>query len=845
MKTLFKTVRREIKHSIGRFAAIFAITALGVGFLAGLLSTTPDFYSTIDNYYDSLNFMDFNIKSTGGLTDADLEALRGEEYVSAAVPAKVQDILARNEDGDDSVARVYGIDIEAAEKDESGFVNRFELAEGRYPKDNTECIAFYANVMHGRPELGAKLSLKDSGGIFGNSELEIVGIAESPVYMSVERERSDIGNGRVELVLYTFEDVFKIDYYTDIFLTLKETREENTFYDTYKELCGKYSEKLEELAAVREEARLDELKALAADAALATYEGKAMAAMGLESELIKKAEESVSRPEWYILDRDTNPSFVSLTSNAEKVNAIAKVFPLFFFLVAALVSLTTMTRMVDEQRTEIGTLKALGYSGKAISAKYLIYSGVAAVAGGFAGLAGGLFVLPAVIINVYRIMYRIPDIVINFNWQISVTAVSVAVICIIAATLTAVISNLRELPARLMLPKAPKLGKRIMLERIGIIWNRLKFTHKVTARNLFRYKKRFFMTVIGIAGCTALLLTGFGLRDAISDIVPKQYEEIQKYDLTVELDKGADHTEALAYLDDNDCDYFEIHAENGSVHDAEGESEINIYVPSSADGFVEYMNIRERKSGDVLEFNDNSLIVTEKFAVNHNISVGSTVTLENNSGKTAEAKVTGICENYIYSYVYMSGEKYSELFGQECEYTTLLVKKDFKDEDAAMSDLLALSGVASASFSSAIIESFENMVGSINYIVIVLIVAAGMLAFVVLYNLTNINIGERQKEIATIKVLGFYDKEVNAYVYRETYILSIIGTLVGLVLGVFLCRFVVTTAEVDMVMFGRDIYWYSFVFSALITVLFTVAVNLAMSLKLKKIDMVESMKSGD
>ena len=844
MKTLFKTVRREIKHSLGRFAAIFAITALGVGFLAGLLSTTPDFYSTIDTYYDSLDFMDLNIKSSGGLTDADLEALRGEDYVAAATPAKVQDVIARNEEGDDNVARVYGIDISAVENEES-FVNRLELVEGRYPKNSNECVALYANVMDGRPELGSKLSLKDESGAFENTELEIVGIAESPVYMSVERESSDIGNGRVTLVLYTFEDIFNTDYYTDIFLTLKGAEELNAFYDPYKELCDESSEKLEDVASLREEERFDELKTLAADTALATDEGKAMAAMGLESEVVKKAEESVSRPEWYILDRDTNPSFVSLTSNAEKVNAIAKVFPLFFFLVAALVSLTTMTRMVDEQRTEIGTLKALGYSGRAISAKYLIYSGVAALAGGFAGLAAGLFVLPEVIINVYRIMYRVPDVIINFNWQISVTALSVAVICIIGATLAAVVSNLKELPARLMLPKAPKLGKRILLERIGFIWNRMKFTHKVTARNLFRYKKRFFMTVIGIAGCTALLLTGFGLRDAIGDIVPKQYEEIQQYDLTVELDRDADHTGVYDYLDENGCEYFNVHAENGTVHESGETYEINIYVPSSADGFEEYMDIRERKSGESIAFDDSSLIITEKFADNHNLSVGSTVTLENNDGKTAEAEVTGICENYIYSYVYMSGEKYGELFGEDCEYTTLLVKTDFEDEDAAMSELLAVSGVSSASFSSVIIESFENMVGSINYIVVVLIMAAGMLAFVVLYNLTNINIGERQKEIATIKVLGFYDKEVNAYVHRETYILSMIGTLVGLVLGIFLCRFVVTTAEVDMVMFGRDIYWYSYVYSAVITVLFTVAVNLAMAIKLKKIDMVESMESVD
>ena len=509
-------------------------------------------------------------------------------------------------------------------------------------------------------------------------------------------------------------------------------------------------------------------------------------------------------------------------------------------------ALTTMTRMVDEERTEIGTLKALGFSSCAIAAKYLLYAGAAAVTGGVFGLALGLYLFPTVIINVYRIMYRLPEIHLSFNAPISLGALIAAVICILAATLWAVIAALRENPAALMLPKAPKSGKRILLERVGFIWRRMKFTHKVTARNLFRYKKRLFMTVIGISGCTALLLTGFGLKDAIGDIVPKQYEDIQQYDLTVLLSDTADDN-TLEYFRKNTDSFTEIHSETGYVLQDGKELEINFYVPEKTGDFADYVKLRERKSGEKLALQNGGAIITEKFATSHGIKKGDTVTLKTKNGEKAQAKISGICENYINSYVYMTPEYYSELFGKDCAYLTLLIKSGVSadKQDGMTREILATDGVVSASFSTFVIESFDNMIRSINYIVLVLIISAGTLAFVVLYNLTNINISERIKEIATIKVLGFFDREVNSYVCRETYLLSLIGTAVGLVLGVFLCRFVVYTAEMESVMFGRTIYPKSFVFAAVITVVFTMAVNLALTPRLKKVDMVESMKSVD
>lgn len=407
-----------------------------------------------------------------------------------------------------------------------------------------------------------------------------------------------------------------------------------------------------------------------------------------------------------------------------------------------------------------------------------------------------------------------------------------------------------------MLPKAPKAGKRILLEHIGPVWRRLRFTHKVTARNLFLYKKRFFMTVVGIAGCTALLVTGFGLQDSISDIVEKQFDELAHYQMLVSLqdESALDGRDLAAILNDETkvTGHLAVSQQDATVVPEEGGEEDNLYivVPSDTEAMTEYFTFRQRTTGETVPFEEGSVVISEKLAERHDLSVGDAITVENADGDEASFTITGVCENYIYHYLYMSEDVYRDAFGEGPEtnllYCRLAEGVDTSEaEDELATALLKCRDVAGAQFTHEITASFRQSLDSINYIVVVLIIAAGALAFVVLYNLTNINITERSKELATIKVLGFYDGEVGAYIYRETSVLTLIGTVCGLVFGIALHTFVIRTAEVDMVMFGRSIYPMSFVWSALLTIAFSLLVNLVMYRKLKNISMVESMKAPE
>ena len=563
----------------------------------------------------------------------------------------------------------------------------------------------------------------------------------------------------------------------------------------------------------------------------------------------------IEEGQWYVYDREDNTSFSSYAGNADKIAAIAAVFPLFFFLVAALVALTTMTRMVEEDRQQIGTLKALGYSSGQIVSKYLLYAAAASLAGCVVGLAVGSWMFPTIIIVAYNIMYDYPQVLTPFNIPYSLVASAAAVLCTLGATLNACWHALRESPARLMLPRAPKAGKRILLEYITPIWRRLKFTQKVTARNLIRYKKRFFMTVVGIAGCTALLLTGFGVKDSISDITAKQFDELSHYQLTVGLlsETALEGRDLQNILSDESrvTGYLPAMQDEGQVipQGSAPKDSVTIFAPSTMEGLADYFTFRHRKDGKLIEVSEDSVIITEKLAERHHLQVGDTITLQNHDEAEASLTITDICENYVHHYVYLSPAAYEEAFNTPFQPNSLLCRLpgdvSSKDEEALTTDLLKCRDVAMTSFNTEISRSFDNMVTSLNLIVVVLIISAGALAFVVLYNLTNINITEREKELATIKVLGFFDREVAAYVYRETAALTIIGCLAGLALGVALHQFVIRTAEVDIVMFGRSVYPLSYLWSALLTLLFSLLVNLVMGRKLKNISMVESMKAPE
>lgn len=622
--------------------------------------------------------------------------------------------------------------------------------------------------------------------------------------------------------------------------TLEKHRKE------YEDGLAEYNENKEKLADARgeyEEGMAKYEEALAdADREFADAEAELADA--------RKEIEEMEEGEWYVLDRHTNPSYVSFDSNSEKVSAIAKVFPVFFFLVAALVALTTMTRMVEEERGEIGTLKALGYGRGMILAKYLIYAGTAGALGSVAGILVGQWLFPTVIWNAYTIMYYFPDFTTFFRAKYAIPSASASMLSVLGATYWACAGILREKPALLMLPRAPKAGKRIWMEYVTPLWRSMKFTHKVTARNLFRYKKRLFMTLIGIAGCTALLLAGFGIRDAIGDVVALQYNELQKYQLTVDLEEkaSAENVQALQrYLDGQALGSVAVHSEQVSLWKDRRKEDTRLIVPESAVDYREFMVFRDRKSGEEIAFDSASALLTEKLAEALGLSVGDTFILEDGDDARAEFTVTGITENYVHSFVYVGDVEYEKAFGRAADYRSrhVIWPVEPEEEDQVVTELLSMEDVSSAQYNSKVIATFENMLGKVDYIVVVLIICAGLLAFVVLYNLTNINIGEREKEIATIKVLGFYPGEVNAYIYRETVALSILGAVAGLIGGIYLNRFIVVTAEVSNIMFGRRIYPTSFVYAFVITMVFTGLVCLVMARKLRGINMVESMKSVD
>ena len=562
--------------------------------------------------------------------------------------------------------------------------------------------------------------------------------------------------------------------------------------------------------------------------------------------------DDIEECQWYVLGRNTNSGVVGYAQDAERVGNLANVFPVIFFLVAALACLTTMTRMVEDQRTQIGSLKALGFSRWAISKKYIGYAFWASLLGGLIGLAVGCTLIPAVIANAFNIMYNIPALQFKVQPVVCVLAVLAAVVCTTGAGLWACLSTLMDTPANLMRPKSPKPGKRVFLERIKPLWRRLSFTWKVTMRNLFRYQRRFWMTVIGIGGCTALIVTGFGLHESIFDILDKQFDEISLYDATVGLEDpvtGDQMGRATAYLDGNEAveRYLECYQGTADIS-VEGTAAKNSYlfVVDDLDNFTQFIDLRHRTDDQPVELTDSGVVITEKLSEMLEVSVGDSITLEQDD-RRVQVPVTDIVENYVYHYVYLTEHCYETLFEERAEMNTILVAyadgTGQTESDAVSADLMAMDGVASYSYIATIRDSFTDSMNAINYAVVIIILAAAALAFVVLYNLTNINITERTRELATLKVLGFYDREITAYVYRENVFLTLFGIALGLVLGRFLHAWMVVTVEVDLVMFGRTAPAYAYVLAAALTVVFSVVVNIAAHFRLKKVDMVESLKT--
>lgn len=615
----------------------------------------------------------------------------------------------------------------------------------------------------------------------------------------------------------------------------------------------KQEKKLEEGAA---EIAENEAKVAEAKIEYANGEEEAAQKIAEGEQKIADAEakvQDIEKPTWYVYDRDTLTEYSGYGENAERLGAIGRVFPVLFFLVAALISLTSMTRMVEEQRTAIGTMKALGYSKMSIAKKYLGYALIATAGGSVLGVLIGEKILPYIIVYAYGILYQhITHILVPYQWIYAWMAAAAAIVCTMAATFFACYKELVAQPAVLMRPPAPKNGQRVLLERIKFIWKHLSFTWKSCIRNLTRYKKRFFMTVFGIGGCMGLMLVGYGIKDSCYEIAELQFRDIQMYDGSVYLKEDiSDETRQnlLDYMkDDSDIrHYMQTSMKNVTLVNGKNKRDTYQVVFSEPKDVKDYFDFHDRKSKEEYTLDDEGVIISEKTGKLLNAKAGDTIEIKDKENGNKKVKIAHICENYMGHYIFFTPSYYEKVYGENSEYNSIFFagqKGDTQEDyNKIGEDILTQDGALSVSYMRDIEKQLDDMLKSLNLVIVVLIISAGMLAFVVLYNLNTVNITERQRELATLKVLGFYDLEVAEHVYRENVLLTFIGAAVGVVLGKFLHTFIIDTVEVDTAMFGRNINFSSYMYSLLFTILFSLIVNGIMYFKLKKIDMVESLKS--
>lgn len=821
VKALRKDAFKEIINTRKRFLSILLIVLLGVGFFAGIRAVSPDMKKTADMYFDENKMMDIEVISTKGLTDDDVKEIQDLQDVKIVEGTYSKDVLTKV-DEEEVVLKIHTL---------SDNINCVKLQQGEMPKNEEECVVEESFLNSTNKKIGDTIILEAKDTLAGpnlkNKEIKIVGSIRSPLYISRERGSTKLASGKINYYIYVPQSEIISQIYTEIYVRVKDADKLDTFSDEYEDKIKKVKSDIENIAKERTESEYEKLKV---------------------------------KPEWYVLDRNQNTGYASYSQDSERIANIGKVFPFVFFVIAALISLTSMTRMVEEQRVQIGTLKALGYTKGKIALKYILYAVLATLIGGIIGMLLGFRILPEIIYNMYAMMYSMKDVVLEFNTGIAITGLGLALICTVGATIIACYKELNLQPASLMRPKSPKAGKRVLLERISWLWSKLKFTQKVTIRNVFRYKKRVSMTIIGILGCTALMVAGFGLRESVSNMIPSQYGEVFLYDMSITLKNEQTSDEIQKYIDEV-CN-IKTNDKNNDVTDAmafnmqaveilnkETKQDIQLIVPEKTDVLSDYIVLENRVSKEKYSLSDNGVVITEKLAKLLGIKQGEKITIKNSNDKQAEVEVKGITRNYLMHYMYISPEYYESIFGEKVKYNTILlkeqseVKKSEESENKLGKKILENSNISKVTFMSQTKSIFDEVMDNMTFVVWILIISAGLLAFVVLYNLANVNISERIRELATIKVLGFYDKEVYDYVGRETTILTIIGILLGLVAGYFLEMFILKTCELDILMFDTRISIWSYVYSASLTILFTLIVSVVTYFALKKIDMIESLKS--
>ena len=817
MKTkLLKHIFMKIKDNYKRFLSLICMAFLGVGFYAGIQSSSPDMLKTLDNFYDENNVYDISVISNVGLTEDDLLKLSKIKNVELAINIQEKDTYLEIEENNYVVKLI----------EYNSQMNNVYIKEGRLPKNNNEVSVDNALLENNNLKLGDSITIN-------GKKYSIVGNVISPLYFSAERPNSNLGSGKVDYYIYVYNGSLDLEAYSNIYITVKGAKKYLTNSDSYKKLINNVKKYIDLIKDKQQDIRYDELYS-------DIIETSEMYGISID-------ESNFIKPKWYIYDRLDNTSYKELINASDNLKKIGNIFPIIFFAISVLVSLISMMRMIEEDRVENGTLKSLGYNSFHITLKYVIYSLLATTIGSSVGAIFGSYMIPSVIWNIYKKIFFISKFIYLLKSDYNALGLWICILCICGTSVIVCIKNLREVPANLMRPKAPKSGKKILLERINFIWKKLKFSDKITIRNIFRYKSRVITTVLGIAGCTSLILAGFGLKDSIKDVTDFQFNNIIKYDKLLMTNESINQIDIEKELlnDDKVENFTNVNTQNIKVLFNDEEQEVTMITPDDFNSISKSISLIDLKTNNIIDnISDNSCIISEKTAKLLDIDVGDKISLLDNDNNKYDIKVSYIIKNYINQYLYINKNTYNNLFNNYKINSVLISLKD-KDKNSKEFDKKYISN----GYALTIVDnddmknSMNDMLGSIDSIVAILIIAAASLAFVVLYNLSNINISERKREIATLKVLGFYPSEVDKYINRETVLLTILGIGIGLLFGSYLSHFIISTCEPDYIMFDRHVYTLSYFYSLFITVIFTIIVTIVTHFNLKKINMVTSLKN--
>lgn len=817
MKTkLLKHIFMKIKDNYKRFLSLICMAFLGVGFYAGIQSSSPDMLKTLDNFYDENNVYDISVISNVGLTEDDLLKLSKIKNVELAINIQEKDTYLEIEENNYVVKLI----------EYNSQMNNVYIKEGRLPKNNNEVSVDNALLENNNLKLGDNITID-------GKKYSIVGNVISPLYFSAERPNSNLGSGKVDYYIYVYNGFLDLEAYSNIYITVKGAKKYLTNSDSYKKLINNVKKDIDLIKDKQQDIRYDELYS-------DIIETSEMYGISID-------ESNFIKPKWYIYDRLDNTSYKELINASDNLKKIGNIFPIIFFAISVLVSLISMMRMIEEDRVENGTLKSLGYNSFHITLKYVIYSLLATTIGSSVGAIFGSYMIPSVIWNIYKKIFFIPKFIYLLKSDYNALGLWICILCICGTSVIVCIKNLREVPANLMRPKAPKSGKKILLERINFIWKKLKFSDKITIRNIFRYKSRVITTVLGIAGCTSLILAGFGLKDSIKDVTDFQFNNIIKYDKLLMTNESINQIDIEKELlnDDKVENFTNVNTQNIKVLFNDEEQEVTMITPDDFNSISKSISLIDLKTNNIIDnISDNSCIISEKTAKLLDIDVGDKISLLDNDNNKYDIKVSYIIKNYINQYLYINKNTYNNLFNNYKINSILISLKD-EDKNSKEFDKKYISNGYALTIvdNDDIKSSMNDMLSSIDSIVAILIIAAASLAFVVLYNLSNINISERKREIATLKVLGFYPSEVDKYINRETVLLTILGIGIGLLFGSYLSHFIISTCEPDYIMFDRHVYTLSYFYSLFITIIFTIIVTIVTHFNLKKINMVTSLKN--